>query len=454
MLAVNPVKRVFLLTIILMLILAACTTPSAQPASPDTSMTEPGTGQTAGNDTTPAATEPPALPTPTTALPDPVSLELVDQGFTMATNDTVHYGFLVRNPNPYHAVQNSTFTATFFDAAGAVLGTDDLGAIELVLPGQTLGVGDGLWLDDPAVASMSVALTSGEPVVLTEALPSYQVSTGSICSIVHGMGMRAEIFNPYASNILLPRISVIYYDAAGKIIGAGTGYRSGLAANAKTGVLIWGYYGEGMDHYEVYPGYRGIPSLVSNLPSDAQPVKVTASGYTVNGTTLTYSVIIENPNSAYMVDLSVLSVNAYAADGKLVAGEPLRLIHLLPGQKLGISQDLDLCDGDVVDHIEVAIGSGEYTTSQESTYLVSENVTLQEGTVSGDLVNQSGMEIKVFYATAIVFDANDQIIGGGSQTVELIAAGGRVSVQIPVAVNGTPVRAELYAVLTPKSLPK
>lgn len=447
--------RIFLIFVVLVLTLAACSSPAAQPTSNSQPPVASDTTQPAGVPAAPAATEPPAAePTATVPLAQPVPLELADQGFAVAPNNTVNYAFLVRNPNPAHAVQNSTFTATFYDAGGAVLGMDDLGAIELVFPGQTVGVSDALWLDNPAVASMTIALTSGEPVVMTEALPPYEVTNSSICNTALGTALRAEITSPYAANVLLPRVSILYFDAADKIIGGGYGYRSGFLANGKTGVLVWGYYAAGMDHFEVYPGYRGIPSLTTTLPSDAQPLKVTASGYALNGSTLTYAVIIENPNTAYTVDQSLLSVNAYAADGTFLTGDPLPVISLLPGQKLGISRELTLCSDETVDHIEAAIGSGDFTAPQQTAYFTSENVAFQDGSVSGDLVNQSGLEIKIFYATAIVYDANGQIIGGGSQTIDTIAADGRISVQIPVTVNGTPARAELYAVLTRKSLPK
>lgn len=452
-------KHLSFLIISFISILTACSNPATQPSSPALPPTASGGQPTTGIDSSTAVTIPPGQaatepPTAAAPLPEPVPLEIVDQGFSLANNDTVNYGFLVHNPNPSHAIQNSIFTATFFDANGAVLDTDEIGAIELVLPGQTMGVGDGLWLDNPVVASMSIELTSGEPVVLTESLPAYEITNSSICANPGAKALRAEITNPFAADVFLPRISVIYYNAAGKIVGAGSGYRGGLQANGKTGVLIWGYYSEDMDHFEVYPGYRGVPTLTSTLPSDVQPLKITASGYALNGSTLTYAVVIENPNSAYLVNQTVLAVNAYSADGKLLSGDPFRVISLLPGQKLGISRGINLCDGDVVDHIEVAIGSGDFTASGQTTYLTSENVILLDGAVGGDLVNQSGMEIKVVYATAIVYDENDQVIGGGFQTVDVIAAGGRASVQIPVVVNGTPARAELYAVLSPKSLPK
>lgn len=456
---VNVVKHAVLPFMILVLISSACSSPAAQPASPNPTEAATSVVPQVGSITDTPASQPqdeaatPTLePTAPPSLADPLPLEVTDQGFSTAANNTVYYGFLVHNPNPSHAVQFSSFTTTFYDAGGAVLDTDELGAIELVLPGQTLGVSDALWLENPPAASMSIALTSGAPVVMTEMPPSYEVTNSSICNSDLGTGVRTEITSPYATNVILPRVSVIYYDPAGKIVGSGYGYRAGFLASGTTGVLVWGYFPPEMDRFEVYPGYRDIPSLVSTMPAGAQPLKVTASGYALNGSLLTYAAIIENPNAAYLVDQSVLAVNAYAADGKFLSGLPLPLFNVLPGQKLGVSQELKLCDGDVLDHIELAIGSGEYTTAQPTSYFASENVAWEGGAVNGDLVNQSGREIKVFYAVAVVYDAAGQIIGGGSQTVNAIAADGRATVHVPVTVDGTPARAELYGVLTRSSL--
>lgn len=449
-------KRAWLPVLAALLLLSACSAPAAPTAAPGEPPAAAAT-QSSGGGSAPAATAPlsaAAEPTAAASLPDPLPLELVDQGFTVAYNDTVHYGFLVRNPNPSHAVQNSTFTATFYDANRAVLGTDDLSAIELVLPGQTVGVADGLWLDDPAVASMSIELTSGEPVVFTETLLPYEIVSTSECVTEGFQAVRAEIVSPYAANVILPRISVIYYDADGKISGGGSGYRAGLLANGKTGVLIFGAKSVNTVRYEVYTGYRGLPAMVAQPPSDAKPLQVSAQGFTQAGNYLTYDVILENPNGAYLLDQSLLSVNAYAADGSFLGGEPMPLVSVLPGQKLGISRQFGLCDETPVDRIEVAVSAEEYLPSQQTAYFGSENVTLQDGAVSGELVNLAGIDLMVFYATAIVYDAAGQVIGGGSLTVDGLAAGGRASVQIPVTVNGTPASAEIFGVLTRKSLGK
>lgn len=397
----------------------------------------------------------PAAATATAApavLPDPLPLELADQGYSLAGNETVYYSFLVRNPNPSHAVQFSTFKTFFYDANGAELGTDE-GTIELVLPGQTTGIGSGRWMDNGgATTSMKIELTSGTPVVQTEPLPLYEIVNTSECVYNNFPAVRAEITSPYSTNVTLPRVSVVYYNAEGKISGGGYGYRAGILANGKTGVVISGYKTETTTRYQVFAGYRDLPGT-AQPPADAAPLRVSGQAYVQNGSQMTYSVMIENPNVSYLVNQSLLAVNAYAADGTFLSGEPLALMNVLPGQKLGVSREIALCEGDVVDHIEVAVSSGDFVPSQQTAYLASENVSLQDGAVSGDLVNQFGQDIKTVYATAIVYDANGQIIGGGSKTLDLLAAGGRVSVQIPVAVNGTPARAELYGVLTRKSLP-
>lgn len=394
-----------------------------------------------------------AEPTVTASLENVLPLEFVDQGFAVAPNRSVYYGFLVHNPNATYAIQNSSFMITFYNAAGEVLGEDGPGLIGLVLPNQTLGMSGARWLENAEVASINIELISGEPLVLTENLPTYGVTNSSVCIQDSLAQVRSEIFNPNATIIYWPWISTIFYNADGKIVGSAGGTRIGFLPNSKTGIISWGYCTDDMDHYEIYPSYS-VPSTTPEIPADAQPLKVVDSGYAVSGSTLTYAVIIENPNPAYMVDQSLLSVNAYDADGKFLSGQPFLVVNMQPGQKLGISDELALCSGDLVDHIEVAIGSGQFISAQPVTYFTSENVTLQGSKVLGELVNQSGQKIKAFFATAIVYDADGKVIGGGKKTIDAVEADTRVSVEINVAINGTPAYAELYAVLTPKSLKK
>lgn len=448
-------KRAVLPFVLITFILSACSGgPAATAPALEAPDTAPPAAETPATDSNiPAATPPPAAATATAApLPDSVPLELVDQGYSVAGNDTINYSFLVRNPNPSYAVQYSTFKTYFYDANNAELGTDE-GTIELVLPGQTTGVGSARWLDDSAVTSMKIELTSGEAVVMTETLPLYEIVNTSECVLNGFLVLRAEINSPYNTNVILPRISVVYYDAEGKISGGGYGYRAGILANGKTGVVISGNKTEATTRYEVYAGYRNLPGTAV-LPADASPLTVSGQTFVQNGNNITYGVVIENPNASYLVNQSLLVVNAYAADGTFLSGEPLPLMNVLPEQKLGVSRELTLCEGDLVDHIEVAVSSGDFVSSQQTAYFASENVSVQNGVVTGDLINQFGQDVKTVYATAIVYDANDQIIGSGSKTLDALAAGGRITVQIPVAVNGTPARAELYGVLTRNSLPK
>lgn len=460
----NFIKRIVIPFVFIAMVLSACSAPAGQPVSAG----EPtaGAGQASGDAAAqPAATGAPsadptgsAMPAAATAtaapavLADPVPLELVGQGSNLA-GKIISYSFLVRNPNPAYLIESSGFRTHFYDANGAELGTDE-GTIELVLPGQTTGIGSARYLDaGESIASMKIELNSGTPAVLTETLPLYEFGNTSECAINGYPVVRTEITSPYGTNVILPRVSVVFYDAEGKISGGGYGYRAGILANGKTGVVITSGKTAATTRYEIYAGYRGLPGSAA-LPADASPLQVSAQAFVQDGSRWIYSVVIENPNAAYLVDQSLLAINAYAPDGRFLSGEPQPLISVLPGQKLGVSRELVLCDGDAVDHIEVAISSGDYTASQQTAYFASENVSLQGGTVSGDLVNQFSQEIKTVIATAIVYDANGQIIGGGSKTVETIAAGGRAAVQIPVVVNGTPARAELYGVLTRRSLGK
>jgi len=450
----KQLNRIYWLALIVMaLVVSSCSsTPSgtapgggAPPANETASgdQTAANPAGAAENDQTSGAAGsdgPDQSPTEASPLPDPVQIELLEQGFS-APATMIGYGFLVHNPNPSHAVINSVFNVTFTDASGGTIGTDK-GSIAVLLPGQTLGIGSTCWFDTGVnIQSMDVQLTSGEAVVLTEKLPEYEVKNASLGRLLGYTLARAEIASPYPANDNSPRISVVYYDANGKIIGGGSGYRAGLIGNSLNGVVISGIGSEGIDKFEVYAGLSAIPVMLPpELPVDFQLLLLKGSSFTQNEGFLTYNLVVENPNANYLVDRALYQVKAYNSDGALILAHQDLIFSLLPGQMLGISAKYALCEGDVVDHIEVEVSYGQYEPSTQTAYFSFEDAALQAGegsaAISGTVRNLTNQDIKTINVTAIVYDNSGQIIGGGAQLVDLLPANGSLPVEFQALING------------------
>ncbi|MCL5026230.1 MAG: FxLYD domain-containing protein [Chloroflexi bacterium] len=182
----------------------------------------------------------PIPPTPTvTSTPTPVSkpLALVAKGFGQKLGP-VGYAFVVENPNPGLAVENSLYQVAAYDDQGKVLRTDS-GSIGLLLPGQKLGFASDLFLlkQDSAVARLEVQIKPGT-VTSTKPLPALTVDNVSYRHDIWYPKVTGVIKNPYPKAIDRVRVSAILYDDAGGIIGGGASYVKFVPANGEAAVEV------------------------------------------------------------------------------------------------------------------------------------------------------------------------------------------------------------------------
>jgi hypothetical protein len=65
--------------------------------------------------------------------------------------------------------------------------------------------------------------------------------------------------------------------------------------------------------------------------------------------------------------------------------------------------------------------------------------------VTGEIVNRHDQAFEDIRVSAVVFDANDQIVGGGFTWLDDIAANDRLGMEIWINSVGEPVSARLFA---------
>jgi len=146
-------------------------------------------------------------------------LILGEQGFGQRGTQ-FGYAFLLENPNDTLVVREIHYHVTAYNAMGEVLATDD-GLLEVLLPGEKLGVGGNLPLDhEEPITQVEVAVLPGK----------YQLSAGSPPFRVVDAAYRDDETQPYATGRLVNshpqsvtqlRLSAVAYNAAGDIIGGG-----------------------------------------------------------------------------------------------------------------------------------------------------------------------------------------------------------------------------------------
>jgi len=68
--------------------------------------------------------------------------------------------------------------------------------------------------------------------------------------------------------------------------------------------------------------------------------------------------------------------------------------------------------------------------------------------VTGIVVNPFNVQVSNLYVYAVLFDANEKIIGGGFNYLEFIPADARAEFQIDVSYGGSASRVEVYVLLS------
>jgi hypothetical protein len=397
------------------------------------------------------------LPTPTTAPtpttpPDPVLI--VAQGFGR-DGRSLGYAFVVENPDPQLAVENSQYQVAVYDADGVVVETDS-DYVELLLPGRRFGIAGTVFLDQGiTVSKIEVQLSEGAHVA------SSQIPTFAIDSVTYHRGeytSRATgvVKNPYDRDVTDLYVSAVAYDAAGEVIGGGFTYLNFILANGATGVKvnITSASDAEVASIELYAMLSALSSLTpeDSLPSGAASLVLAKHGFGQHENEVGFGMLVENPNASFAVDAAQYHLTVYAEDGSVLDAEQSFLDTLLPGQTLGAGGSLYLDEGMEVARLDVQIKGGRFIKSDAIPFFTTEQAVYQPDPywpqVTGQIVSPYGSEITNLRVAAIAYDAAGEIIGGGYTFLDFVPANGKAAVEVSVTTAEEPTTVELYAAVS------
>ncbi len=180
----------------------------------------------------------------------------------------------------------------------------------------------------------------------------------------------------------------------------------------------------------------------------SQPI-IHKYGFGQDDQNFAYSFIIENPNTELMLTDVAYSVAVFDESGVVVESESSYIDQILPGQTLGISDEIYLDDGVVVASIQIQVKADDYEMSDENPITIS-NIHFSEDDyssyVSGILLNPYDEILKSARINAILYDVNDNIIGGGYTYLNFALANSEIGTEASTTYAGEVDHAELYAV--------
>ncbi len=126
---------------------------------------------------------------------------------------------------------------------------------------------------------------------------------------------------------------------------------------------------------------------------------------------------------------------------------------LLPNQQLAVVSDLSLESGQKAAKVEVQLKTGTFQGSNIKAQLFqTDKVTYYADPyfpqVTGVLTNSSNRSFEDLRITAVLYDQDNQIIGGGYSYLNFVPAGAKTGFSLTVQSGAEPVKTEIYVTVS------
>lgn len=350
-------------------------------------------------------------------------------------------------------IEDIEYTIIASDANGATLKTED-GYIDFIPAGGRSGVASQMYLDEGLV----VENVDIEWTYYTDASGSadtpFTFENSRYYFDPYWDRFTSVMSNNSNSTFTNVHVDMIAYDAAGLVVGGGFTTLNFIPGNSKVGLSINGFVSDDPVTYEFFPKLSIITNESSddNLFTDISTLK---TGFYYNETSLGGGFLVQNTTSEVMRGAEYI-LTIYEEDGSVsqVANGIISLIW--PGQTIGISPGtVTLSEGAAPTDFVVNVMAGEpfdqeFSTnplSVQSSTFVADNLYPK---VTITIANAHNQEINNPYVTVLLYNAADEIIGGGYSYPDPIPANGTLTYDVYVThvSSEAPARVEAFVSLT------
>lgn len=350
-------------------------------------------------------------------------------------------------------IEDIEYTITVTDAAGATLKTEN-GYIDFIAAGGKTGVASQMFLDEGAeVENVDIEWTYYMDAVGSEDNP-FSFSNSRYYFDPYWDRFTSVMTNNSANTYTYVRVDMIAYDAAGFVVGGGYTTLNFIPGNAEVGLSINGFVSDDPVTYEFFPKLN----LLSNESTDAKlftDISVLKTGFYYNETTLGGGFLVQNTTNEVMRGAEY-HLTIFEDDGS-VAQVASGIISLIwPGQIIAVSPGtVTLSEGAAPVDFQVNVMAGDPIDQEFSSNPLSiQSSTFIDDTlypfVSVTIANAHNQEINNPYVTVLLYNAADDIIGGGYTYPDPVPANGTLTYDVYVThiTSEAPARIEAFASLT------
>lgn len=186
-------------------------------------------------------------------------LTLVEQGW--GQDRQIGYGVVVENPDQAQALERSQYLVAAYAEDGTVIGVS-AGYFGVILPGGRAAQGGSIFLTDDTIATARVEALIF-PGRLIDAAGKKPFSFEGVNFVRGDFSDNAtgQLINPYDQPIKSVEISAIVRNAAGQIVGGGSGFSDTIPASGKAAVEISVTAGEDGATAEIYGAEAAITKI-------------------------------------------------------------------------------------------------------------------------------------------------------------------------------------------------
>jgi hypothetical protein len=156
------------------------------------------------------------------------------------------------------------------------------------------------------------------------------------------------------------------------------------------------------------------------------------------------------------VESSQYLATVFAEDGRVIDTDDGYISVLLPGETLGVGGLLVSVDDTPIARIEAHLLPGKYVESEPVPVFTAKDVVYRAGdwsdTVSGQITSPYNVDISNLLVSALVYNVDGEIVGGGLTFLDFIPADGHAAVAVPVDARGAVDQSEIYATVSSLSI--
>jgi len=395
-------------------------------------------------------------------------IQLVGQPSFIQYGNVVEYTFMVKNPNQGYAVLAQQYKVTISDAGGNVLDTAPMNIINTLLPGdQTAVLQYGNVGDNQTAAKVDVTLSPNTGILrkVTVTLPLFSAKEDQLIHFTDNdfYEITGTLQSNLEQNMVYRMNSEVHltglaFDETGNFVGGGAVDLTYVPAKSQVAFTMQVNKLVGNPaKIELYTQLVDF-DILQSADTNENLVSVVAQNIIVNNETGSYlgGFIIQNTDKQRAITNLVYQITAYDTKGVLsTLVQPVSCL-LFPGETTGIAVTGGGVPGIKPDKIELQVGSGAIYTGSltagpfqtaELTFIPASSEPGSTPKITGVVKNQSGTDFNgVLQVDTLAFDAQGNILDGGSITVTSVPANGSTpfTVDLSPGFQGSEAKVEAF----------